>query len=488
MNDASNEDAGGDSQDTGGIFEAEFGELDSVTPRMLRAFWTAYPLDRPHFSRRQRLWRAATAAAAVVLLGVLLLAGMYAGTVRRLFEPAPPLPTVLHAARDGLVCVSDIAWSPDGRRIAVAGYANNGCGAETYATPLVLVYDARTGRLTRRIQPEVALLPALHALLPSLPLPGVSPRGTADLLVYENFVLWSPSGDRLGLVFLAVAYPQTGWTSITGVFTAGADGSQPRAFVQLLDPATPVSDREWDIGSGVLLAGRNDAGPYRAIPAALAYTWGASGDLAPQEPLAENVVPPAPLAGPVGSPIHDATFSVWQPGAVISVAQWDGSGYSGGFEWNTRFAAWSPDGRYLVNLIHVLAFLSVGGATVPRVAAVPTDQGEEIVLPVRDAALLSLLHAAPPEAATGEWEVAWRPDGRELAAFRLGNEPAYMARIYDCATGRVLASLPLAAATGDAFVAGTTALVRWSPDGSHLVIFSPQVGSVAVWGPNYLPR
>lgn len=472
-------------------FDAEIVELDAQTPRIIRDIWTAQPLAGGGFTLRQRLWRGGSAVGIVTLVCILLLAGTYAGALHRLFETPPPQPVTLPVSQDGLECITDIAWSPDSRQIAVAGYANNGCGAEMYATPLLLIYDARTHRLLRRISPDASLLPALHALLPELPLPGSARGSPFNLLLYENALLWSPDGKRLGMIFLAVAYPATSWTSITGLFVASADGSRPATYLHLLDPAVAVSSGEWNVASGAILASPAiaTAGPRQTIPPALAYTWGTSGDLAPQDPLAINVVPPAPLARPVGSPTRDVAFTVWQPGAVISVAQWNDARYSESYEWNTRFAAWSPDGQYIISLIHVLASLSLDGDTqsgADMLASAPDGGSTEAILPVRDAALMALLLAAPPQSAAGEWEVAWRPDGRELAAFRLSNEPAHTAGIYDCASGRRLLSLPLASASDETFVAGSSALVRWSPDGSRLLLFSPELGAITVLGPKDL--
>lgn len=467
-------------------FEAEVSDLDPLAPRGTWALWTAHTFAGRRLTGRQRLWRAGTATGAVALVCVLLLVGTYASTLRHFFATPPPQPFTLQAARDGLVCVSDIAWSPDSRQIAVAGYMHLGCGADAYATPLILIYDAASGRLVRRIQPETAVLPALHTLLPNLPLPSESDRGNLDLLIYQNFLLWSPDGKQLGLIFLAVAFPQAGWKSITGLFEANADGSNPRAYLHALDPAKSVSAREWDTRTGTMLADAVSLGPNGTMPPALAYTWDSGGNLAIEEASSSDSKPLAPSPGPVGSPAHDPTFTVWQPGSVISVARWDTSGYSEGYEWSTRFAAWSPDGRYIVNLINVLAYLSISGEPAVSVPAPRSEEGPQIRLPVRDAALLALMLAAPPQAQTGEWEVAWRPDGHELAAFRLGDTSAQSAGIYDCATGRKLAALPLATAPWNMFLAGNAPLLRWSPDGSHLLLFSPQLGAITLWGPKDL--
>jgi hypothetical protein len=58
--------------------------------------------------------------------------------------------------------------------------------------------------------------------------------------------------------------------------------------------------------------------------------------------------------------------------------------------------------------------------------------------------------------------------------------------LYDCATGRRLATLPLPRAPIS--LLGVQAALRWSPDGSRLLLTSAQWGLAVLWGPDQLPH
>ncbi len=101
----------------------------------------------------------------------------------------------------------------------------------------------------------------------------------------------------------------------------------------------------------------------------------------------------------------------------------------------------------------------------PRVHFMPDAQALEQMrmanlplLPVHDAALLQIANTSSV--------VAWRPDGRILAAFSYYDA----VNLYDCVTGRKIAFLPLSLRNEP--LAGSVAMLRWSPDGTHLLLSS----------------
>jgi WD40 repeat protein len=73
-------------------------------------------------------------------------------------------------------------------------------------------------------------------------------------------------------------------------------------------------------------------------------------------------------------------------------------------------------------------------------------------------------------------ELAWNPNEHVVAAYSGGKS----VDLYDCLNGDRLASLVLK--SKDASSPADAPLVRWSPDGSHLLISS------VLWGPNQLPN
>jgi WD40 repeat protein len=70
---------------------------------------------------------------------------------------------------------------------------------------------------------------------------------------------------------------------------------------------------------------------------------------------------------------------------------------------------------------------------------------------------------------------AWSPNGRVLANYGAGNR----VDLYDCPTGHQLTSFTLRSkyAAPSAF----SVALRWSPDGSHLLLCSVALGLVSLW-------
>jgi WD40 repeat protein len=207
-----------------------------------------------------------------------------------------------------------------------------------------------------------------------------------------------------------------------------------------------------------------------ALPAALAYRWSAGGTLLPEGVLSQDRVPPVPPFAPVGNPDGDAAFTLWQPGELAPA-----SAPPTLYAFGPNISAWSPDGRYII------VGLNLGGILVPVGQPLPNRQGLDLqhygtlpFVPIRDVALQ-----------VASQYLSWRPDGRVLAAY--GSEASGTAMVlYDCATGRRLATLPLPQTPVS--LLGIEAAVRWSPDGSRLVLSSAQWGPVVLWGPDQLPH
>lgn len=152
----------------------------------------------------------------------------------------------------------------------------------------------------------------------------------------------------------------------------------------------------------------------------------------------------------------------------------DPSGTYTTHSWSTSFAAWSPDGRYLINnmsffgLLDYPKLISAGTKSfqVTDTARDRSDTGAER-LTNRCAALL--------QAVKTTLAFAWSPNGRVLADYGAGKR----VDLYDCTTGHKFTSFPLQskyAAPSPDMVA-----LRWSPDGSHLLLSNVASGLVSLW-------
>jgi WD40 repeat protein len=147
------------------------------------------------------------------------------------------------------------------------------------------------------------------------------------------------------------------------------------------------------------------------------------------------------------------------------------SGHLGSFH---SFAAWSPDGRYLIDDLSFWGLLDApevisADARFRKVTDVPRAPNDPGAVGVTNhcAALLKAVNT--PLA------FAWSPNGRMLADYGTGNS----VDLYACPTGHQLTSFSLqsqaAAPPADAVA------LRWSPDGSHLLLASTAYGLASLW-------
>ncbi len=136
--------------------------------------------------------------------------------------------------------------------------------------------------------------------------------------------------------------------------------------------------------------------------------------------------------------------------------------------WSTVLAAWSPNGRYLVDGMTLFGLLKPPGQRFPSAyTLILTRMNQVPLLPLRDKALLKVVETATA--------LAWSPNGRVLAGYHAGKS----VDLYDCRTGDRLASLALY----DKGAASSTSpiLLRWSPDGSRLLVSNRVWGMITLW-------
>src|SRR5260370_29874557 len=320
----------------------------------------------PNKRRYKRYWRLASAPGILLLLLLLfsLSHGFSSPVVSSfrtaLFPPArsalvvAPLPVPPLPPRDGIACLADAAWSPDTHFIAVLGYQD--CPKGGYILGLVNLYDVRSKHLVSQLKPDDVILPALHTgVSPSLrrssgsqPPPAMSGGDSVPPIAYEH-VIWSPDGHQLAVTFELA----TQQLSLDGVELIGSDAASPRWLLQY-QHTSPRMSTEWDLDH--VASASSSARVIKLLPPAVAYHWGGNGALLPETLLTNTTVPPAlPLPPcPVGNPDSNTSFTIWQPGLARFISLVDSSSVYTIYTWSTDFAAWSPDGRYLVDGIGVL--------------------------------------------------------------------------------------------------------------------------------------
>jgi WD40 repeat protein len=290
--------------------------------------------------------------------------------------------------------------------------------------------------------------------------------GFVRVLQYVH-IIWSPDGQRLALTFDTVSAQP----SVNGVELVNRDDGHAQVLLQQQFPTAPFY-AEWDLAQSrpVPFTPPLSVFSLMPLPPALAYRWGTNGNLVPETLLTPTTVPAVPPPGPVGNPDGDPSFTIWQPGSMYVVSFAESFHL---YTWSTDFAAWSPDGRYLVDGIALFGLLKPPGRPFPDPETlVMHRENQEPLLPIHDKAFLKVIDTATV--------LTWNPNGHVLAAYNTGKS----VDLYDCLSGDRLASFVLqnknAASPADA------PLLRWSPDGSHLLISSVLWGLVTLLGPNQL--
>lgn len=443
--------------------------------------------DKPPTRRKPRRTRWLVASASiicVVVIGALVLRGVLATPAHRAAIPTPP-PTMLtlRPAANGIGCADDVAWSPHGTSIAVLGAAI--CDSDSGAfSGVVDVYRAADGKFTSKIPLDGAIRGALA---------GTS-LGTYST-VYQH-VSWSPDGKTLAVSF-SIFFPDNPNSSlvIRGVALSSPAGAPAHVLMQHTHGL--ASYMQWNLSTGSgsatpdTLFKRDTV--FANLPPALSYQWTAQGKVVPDAPLPTNLftisgAPPSPAPG---NPIGDATFTIWQPGVVTL----SGSPI-GVYTYQADYLAWSPDGRYLVDSMQVLGRLPSQEGTPSTPELTEMGLGGAPVLPVKDSAMVAAqgqMHMTNRE--PQRVSLAWRGNGVYLAA-QAQISPAdagantsaarHTVVIYDCNTGDPVAFLT--PERGSSAFTAISSTLRWSPDGSHLLLYDPNLATITIWGPSLLPK
>lgn len=421
----------------------------------------------------------------LALLGLLLAvvaaaggAGVYLARREQPAHPttqAPKGPLAVDLSALGFACPSNAAWSPDGGRLAVLAHAGGGCGTQTLA---IVALDARTG----------------HEL-------AARPLDTAD----EGLIFaWTPDGS-------AIAYQQyvPGATAGEVVPTlviwplAGA----PRTIRAAPHALALAGYFVWDLRQGTLIGT-----PAEDLPAALAYRWTADGSIVPDK----AAVPAAHGAGYTGSPTTTsgaATFSRWQPGAIVPITPGIGQPPTAQ-TYQSVTDLWSPDGRYLATRVSLRAELAApDGGPAPALpdgvcrfaanrvlcAAGPLASPDAAFAAIRAAADGGTHLAGSQGQGTGptQWDpvsVAWRPDGKVVAAILPdqgfdGANARVQVSLYRTADATLIGTVSVDHPHGSGWLQGVVApLTFWSPNGDRLALLDYGDSRVVLWDADHLPR
>ena len=379
---------------------------------------------------------------------------------------------VIFPQHDGYACLADTSWSLDSKLVAIVGYQKS-CTLENnvYELGQVDIDDALTGKVTGRFQPDRAILSALHTQFSKI-------QGRP--VIYYNHILWSPVGKDLALTFSIdfLFQPLSAQVAnLDGVLLKELDSGDEKVLLQIL-PAN-ATHTEWDLERGRAVDTSTANGTSSSSQV---YHWAANGS------LIGNIVDkrlqdrPTSAAAPidaVGNPDGGAAFTIWQPGWVALITQ-AGQGLvhlPGVYTWITVFAAWSPDGRYLIDNVYVDGRLDMPGQATPGTRTLTDLQMDQLPsFPVRDRGLQHVLATltGTPGVLSGE-AISWHPGGHSLAEYDAGTGDL---DLFDSTTGYQTASLLLP--TSATFL-GTTTVLHWSPNGLRLYLFDPQIGSLVIW-------
>ena len=427
--------------------------------------WLSSTLLRWQRSAQRWHWQAGFSLTLALLVAIFCLlntasfAHVLALFPRPATFPAIARPSPSQQEQDGMACLVDAAWSPDTRFIAVLGNRQD-CGQPLGAPAVLNLYELHARPVLKR---QVSLDSALLARRFPLPFPNDhigQGKALAAMIAYTH-VLWSPDGHRLACTFFIQADPPA-----HGVVLMNSDGAAPQVLLTQQALSSPFSE-EWQLSPP-----RTHASPSPrslSVPAALAYHWGTNGALTSDSRLADQTLPASSSVGPVGNPDGGPSFSIWQPGVLSTM--WGGTSSPRGSRlsttWKTSFAAWSPDGRSLVEGIDLSALLK------PQEQVEASQRAgclshQALLPPVREEVL--------PQGFFLEEALAWSPSGQALAAYT----PRKGIALYRCSDGYQLAS-SLLSAPDAASSAGSIAL-RWSNDGAHLLFCSAQGHLVILTG------
>lgn len=453
----------------------------------------APPAYRHRLTQRTRnRWLAGIAAAlCVVVIAVVAVTRLAQPLARVSTTPRPTGPVVIRPTLDHMACPQDAAWSPDGTRVAVVG---DNCGGPKQLN----IYDAASGKLTAQTDLTAAAAQALQTF---------APDSASRLIAGFHTPLWTKQ--YLFIPFEVFDNSATTAESVVpavGLLAFNADGAtplQPAAGV-VPNHSGPDAYVRWDMFgfnspdtvtfAAALIGPAPSHTLFSTLPPSLAYQMNHFDQPGAYTPLSYRTPPPRDPGGPIGDPTGDTFVSIWQPGTLTYLTAIPGTSTPANIVlFDTSFAA--AESPFLFTNLTFEGRLVPPDQPAPDANALGAAGLLAPWLPIRDSALAYVLtdveHSAGP--GVGPTAVAWRPDGARLAyqpgiaiGTSGGSSPrAHDVRIYDCHSGQVLVTLTPPLPAGTPITANN--LLRWSPDGTKLLLLDRIAGEIVIWGRGQLP-
>lgn len=399
---------------------------------------------------------------------------------------APPAPLVIKPSvvisvqKDGLSCVADTTWSPNSKHVALLGDQQN-CAMGGSAMPgLLTIHDAASGKLVYSFLLNNLVIAAFHDQYPKF---------RTEAVFYYLLVLWSHDEHHLAILFSSTFFNEPRSPSFDGLLLLDIHGGPSNVLLHL-DQNTLSTYLVWDTQQGTeYIAPSNQSSdaqsPGYTIPPSPFYRWGNGGGANELLPVQDKTgLLPTTSSSAIGDPDGGNTFTLWQPGQLgLTTGNGNGSYSPGIATWSTYFAAWSPDGRYIVDDLLVDGRFNIPGHPIPdHQTLLKLDMGLLPLLPVRDKGLQRVLQIFASASALTNFSgafVSWRFDGGALAAYGVGDSNDTGVDIYRCSDGTHVATLqPSAPALSQL---GGGVILRWSDDGSHVLLFDVSLGTVMIW-------
>lgn len=431
--------------------------------------------------------------------------------------PKTPATLIINPGENDFACPRDIAWSPNSKTVALLGYQGNCANAipsmYAYHPGIVTLYDVTKGKVIDTLQLDPIIATALDLKPPTIatPMTGANPTdsNTSKQAIDYRHLLWSPDGKQLAVTFwvnVTIGQSVHGFntTRTSGILLISPKGMQTRILSHTLAHNEWYSGL-WNLASGTYvslgtpdIANTGWSSSLALVPPSSAYQWIGAGRLQATTPSTA-----------IGQPDGGDVFSIWQPGVAQVITQIYSDNPQQPPEnlktqvetWSSSFAAWSADGNYFLadSVIQGWRIAFPGKAAPDKASLSSLGLEHAPLLPIRDAAMAAVLQSyhnlsQNPAAADTLVNLAWSPDGKWLAVEApipdlSGAKPAqindYAVHIYDCASGKLLATL-----VPDLRLNGiqTGAFLRWSPDSSHLLLYDTSLSGAQIWGRPDLPH